>query len=171
MAHGSFKRKRATADRVRSLHAPSPTLARRVQLSLSRTHPFRPARLASDSSSLALIAHERLFPFAIRLLSSSCHADHRSPSFRAAHVALGPSQGRRSRPRLCWEGLQFYIDQSLILYVFLYLLLLQTSCSLFWDSLFYFGPFTISDTAPLTPHPYYLCIHRSGLDHISVNSS
>jgi hypothetical protein len=57
------------------------------------------------------------------------------------------------------------------LYVFLYLLLLQTSCSLFQDSLFHFGPFATVFRTPYLLHPSYLYIHHSTLDHISVNLS
>ena len=82
-----------------------------------------------------------------------------------------PRSARRARPSQVgigdldhlYVGRNFYFDQSLILYVFLYFLLLQISRSLLQDSIFYLAhlPFR-------TPHLY---IHHSAIDHISLNLS
>ena len=87
------------------------------------------------------------FQFVIRFISSSHYTDLPSLSSHLVHIALGPE-----RVGIGIDHLYVRKDFLLcILYVFLCLLLRQTSCSLFRHSLFYFGPFAISDTAPLTP--------------------
>ena len=141
---------------------------RRVQLSPSSIsslvlHVSPPTYRRSPS-----LPHERLFPIRdqVPLLITLCGS--RKPIVpRGAPRARPLASWHRSRPPLsCSEGLLLCI-----LYVFLYLLLLQTSCSLFQDSLFYFGPFVTVFRTRYLLHPCHLYVRRSAPDHISVNLS
>jgi len=126
------------------------------------SYPTRSARLSPLSSSYMLrlqpiVVHPRCYmidssPITTKLPSSH-HVDCPSSSLHAALVARSPSQaGHRFRSHRCWGGPLLYVGMINILFcMFPLLLLFSTSRSLFQNSLFYYGPFTISDTAPPTP--------------------
>ena len=134
----------------------------------SASHPW-----SCTSRLRHIIAHPHChtndpFPFVTRFPSSSHYADRPSPSFHAARLALGLSQVGIGLDHLFHVRKGFYFAFCTFSSISFASDLLP---ALFQDSLFHFGPFATVFRTPYLLHPCYLYIHRSALDHISVNLS
>jgi len=116
--------------------------------------PLRPTHFASNPSSPTVVATRSTPPNSRPSSPSSHHADRPSSSSHTALVAHGPRKPGISLDHI-FVGKHLYCklhrNYQFLVSCVSSISLCSTSCSLCRNSLFYYGPLTISDTAPPTP--------------------